>query len=358
MKHAILILVPALLLAGCSPLTRPGSGEEPAASATRGTRRPAPSLRPDTHARDAHPAPVPPSGDPYVRLARLLHERGVEVWFEADLVRSWLEGPDAFGDTVDRLAVLARVKGVAGFKIADELGYGDGLETSGEVERFLHAADVALDRVAPGKELLVDAVVPDMGCLPWHGEPGRTCAAEAQLQYPAATMAAVTGYLRSGNIDRLDLSTGLLDPGTYLEWGLTPPEAQRQAWAQVDALGWGEHATLQSRKALAAPGGYQGSSDDAEADVATFIEAPATGGAEAVDIWTWRQPYDGATVSLLDEGLRPNPLWVLLHEQPATVRLLTHMTPSAMPTDRAALESEVDLASTVFDAIFVAAGTG
>ena len=348
MKDATLILVLALLLAGCSTPTYPESGKEPAASVTRG----------DTHPRDPHPASVPPSGDPYVHLARLLHARGVEVWFEADLVRSWLEGPDAFDETVDRLAVLARVEGVAGFKIADELGYGDGLETSAEVHRFLQSAGAALNRVAPGKDLLVDAVVPDLGCLPWHGESGRACAAEARAQYPAATMAAVTGYLRSGIIDRLDLSTGLLDPGTYRDWELTPSEAQEEAWVHVNALGWGEHTTLQSRKALAAPGGYQGSSDDAAADVATYVDAPVAGGAEAVDIWTWRQPYDGAIVSLLDEQLRPNPLWALLQDQAPRVGLLTHMTPSAMPTDPVGLESEVELVSTVFDAVFVAAGTG
>ena len=337
MSRAIVALVLAFLVAGCSPLTATGSRS----SSTPVTSRPA-AL----------------SADPYLDLARRLAARDVEVWFEADLVRSWLDGPAAFDETVGRLAVLAREPGVVGFKIADELGYGDGLATPQQVQRFLLDADAALDEVAPGKQLLVDMLVPELGCLPWQGAPQRACASEAERTYPAATMSAVTRYLRTSRVDRLDLSTGLLEPTTYEAWGLTRQEAQRQAWQHVRTLGWAAYTTLQSRKALAAPGGYQGSTEAAEADVATYVEEPVAGGAEAVDIWTWRQPYDGATVSLLDERLRPNPLWMLLGEQPAPVRLITHMTPSAMPTDPAALEAEVDLAATVFDAVFVAAGTG
>ncbi|KRE97509.1 hypothetical protein ASG76_01985 [Nocardioides sp. Soil774] len=357
MSRVVHVLVLACMLSGCSTLASSSSSSPSAGDGA--TREPTVAATPtDTRSRDPHPASAPPSGDPYVDLARLLHSRGVEVWFEADLVRSWLEGPKAFAETVDRLAVLARVEGVAGFKVADELGYGDGLETSAQVRRFLQAADAALHRVAPGKELLVDVVVPDLGCLPWQGESGRACAAEARAQYPAATMVAVSGYLRSGTIDRLDLSTGLLDPGAYRSRDLTPTEAQQAAWAHVEALGWEDDTVLQSRKALADRGGYRGSPDDAAADVATYVDTPVAGGAGAVDIWTWRQPYDGATVSLLDERLRPNPLWDLLRDRAATVGLITHMTPSAMPTDATALEGEVDLASTVFDAVFVAAGTG
>lgn len=338
MSRALVVLTLVLLVAGCSAPTVVGS---------RTATAPAPSA-----------ATAPSSTDPYVDLARRLDARDVEVWFEADLVRSWREGPVAFDDAINRLSDLARVPGVVGFKVADELGYGDGLATRKQVHRFLRDADAALQEAAPGKELLVDMVVPDLGCLPWQGAPQRSCAAEVADEYPASTMAAVTGYLRTGRVDRLDLSTGLLEPQAYATWGLTSQEAQRRAWRHVRALGWAAHTTLQSRKALAAEGGYQGTTEEAEADVATYVEAPVAGGAGAVDIWTWRQPYDGATVSLLDERLRPNPLWLLLGEQPASVRLITHMTPSAMPTDMAALQAEVDLAASVFDAVFVAAGTG
>ena len=86
---------------------------------------------------------------------------------------------------------------------------------------------------------------------------------------------------------------------------------------------------------------------------------PSHEGARAVDIWTWRQPYDGATVSLLADSLAPNPLWSALQQARASgVSLVTHMTPSTLPTDPVALAHECDVAATVFSAVFVAAGTG
>ncbi|HEY3531228.1 MAG TPA: hypothetical protein VGK78_18945 [Nocardioides sp.] len=340
-------LVPAVLLSAvallgaCSAAPQTG-GVDPV---TRHTQ----TARPD----------LSTSSDPYVHLASALHHRGVQVWFEADLVKAWLGGPAAFQTAVHRLGRLAKVPGVAGFKIADELGYHDGIESPDEALRFLTAAHRALHAVAPHAQVLVDMVVPELGCLPWLDAAGDSCAVNARSTSPAATVDAVTRYLRAGLIDRLDLSTGLLDASSYAARGLTLQAAQKDAWAEVDQLGWGSLTTLQARKALAAPGGYQGSTAQAGADVDTYIDIPADAGAASIDIWTWRQPYDGATVSLLAPSLAPNPLWdALARLRNGSTALLTHMTPSQMPTDHAAFDHECDLVSRVFAGVFVAAGTG
>lgn len=306
-----------------------------------------------------HEAPAAKARDPYVRLARTLHADGVQVWFEADLVKAWLAGPAAFTTAVQRLGLLARSVPVAGFKVADEIGYGDGLTSAAQARAFLRAVRQGLGRVAPGKAVLVDAVVPDLGCLPWLGGAPLACAQQARQHYPAADEAAVSSYLHAGLIDRLDLSTGLLDESTYAGWGLSRDQAQQEVWQHVLAAGWDRLTWLQSRKALAAPGGYQGDARAAAADVRTYLDLPLAHGAHAVDVWTWRQPYDGATVSLLGPGLRTNPLWTDLRARhDAGAVLFTHMTPSAMPTAPGPFARECAVAAQAFDAVFVAAGTG
>ncbi|MBO0845530.1 MAG: hypothetical protein J2P22_08960 [Nocardioides sp.] len=350
MRRTLALTVTGLLLGG---LALAGCAGRPASSAAD----PGPATAPSVH---SHPvASTVTSKDPYVNLAEALHQRGVAIWYETDLVQAWLAGPTTFHQVVRRLAQLARVPGVVGFKIADELGYHDGIDSPEQGLAFLSAAHQALQKVAPQAQVLIDVVVPDLGCLPWLDDAGQTCAAQARAATPAATTTALTRYLQTGWIDRLDLSTSLLDESSYANRGLTLDDAQREAWAEVGKLGWGSLTMLQARKALAEPGGFQGSSSEAAADVQTYVQIPAEAGASAVDIWTWRQPYDGATVSLLPPSLEPNPLWKDLARLPGgSPALLTHMTPSQMPASGAALAHECDLVASVFSGVFVAAGTG
>ena len=177
-------------------------------------------------------------GDPYAELARRLHDRGVDIWFEADLVARWLEGPPAFQQGLDRLAQLSAVPGVRGFKVADELGYNDGINSPGQATAFLRDVRAGLARTVPHAQVLIDVVVPELGCLGWTSAGSRTCMDEARSKHPAATEAAVTGYLRAGLVDRLDLSTSLLDEWTYQSWGVSQAHAQEAAWAHVNKLGW------------------------------------------------------------------------------------------------------------------------
>lgn len=348
MRRALLLFLVAALTAACTWI--PG---ERATVTRRPMHVPAPA------SAGPLPAEVVHGSDPYLGLAAMLHARGVRVWWETDLVAAWLQGPAAFRAATDRLARLAHAPGTAGFKVADELGYGDGLGTPAEVLRFLRDAHEALARVAPGKRLLVDVVVPDLGCLPWRGGGADACTSDARTSYPAASVDAVGRYLRTGLVDDLDLSTGLLDPSYYEGLGLTLQQAQQDAWTHVTSWGWPTLTTLRSRKALAAAGGYQGSRADAAGDVAVYVDAPVAHGAASVDIWTWRQTYQGKSVSLLDAGLHTNPLWqALVHRHAAGVALFTHMTPSQLPNDPPAYAHECDLAASVFTDVFVAAGTG
>ncbi|MGZ4428663.1 MAG: hypothetical protein ACXVXH_11665 [Nocardioidaceae bacterium] len=347
---ALLVLLLALLLAGCTA-DRGVAAREPG-SATHPTA-PSPWWNGSTDGRLWTPK------DPYVALGTMLHRRGVQVWYETDLVAAWLAGPAHFRATVARLHDLARVPGVVGFKIADEIGYGDGLKTPAQALAFLHAAGTAVHKAAPGKQILIDAVIPAIGCLPWRGTAEQGCAASADAHYPAATIAAMTSYLHTGVLDRVDLSTGLLDPATYAGWGVSTEQAQQEAWARVTKWGWDRLTTLQARKALADVGGYQGDGTQAAQDARVFVATPTAAGARAVDVWTWRQPYDGSTVSLLGPGLTANPLWTdLLAQRRDGIRLFTHMTPSAMPRQADAVAAECDRAAQLFDAVFVAAGTG
>jgi hypothetical protein len=355
MRRLALAATAAVLLAGCGAAPTTLVGRQPSASPASTPTRTTPTSTTPTSSVPARQ----PSGDPYVGLADDLHRRGVEVWFETDLVSAWLSGPGDFQATLDRLGRLARVPGVVGFKVADELGYHDGISTPEQGLAFLSAVHRGLAAVAPRAQVLIDMVVPDLGCLPWLDASGQTCAAREDVVSPAATSDAVTRYLRTGWVDRLDLSTGLLDPTSYAARGLSLMDAQRAAWAHAVALGWPSLTTLQARKALAEPGGFHGSTGTAAADVGVYVDTPVSAGASAVDIWTWRQPYDGAVVSLLPDSLAPNSLWLALqHERTSGVHLVTHMTPSTLPTDPAALAHECDLAATVFSAVFVAAGTG
>ncbi len=287
----------------------------------------------------------------------MLTERGVRVWFEIDLVAAWLAGQDAFDTAIDRMATLGRVPGVAGFKIADELGYNDGITSQAQADEFLRTVDKAVAGAAPDAKLLVDLIVPQLGCLQWRDSAAsQSCANAVAEKHPATTTAAVRDYLRSGTIDVVDVSTGLLAPATYEAWGLDRDLAQEEAWSYIEDTDLAGAATLQARKAMAQPGGYAGSAHQASADVRTYVSIPVSHQAVAVDIWTWRQPYQGSTVSLLENDNATNPLWEALRaERDGGTSLFTHMTPSTLD---GRWSVACDRVAQVFDNVFVAAGSG
>jgi hypothetical protein len=113
---------------------------------------------------------------------------------------------------------------------------------------------------------------------------------------------------------------------------------------------------LQARKALAHPGSFDGSTQEAAAELDEFVGIPLHYGARAVDIWTWHQEYLGQMYQLMNPGLQDNALWSgLVQLRRDRVVLFTHMSPhsveSGVSTDLAQIAS-------VFTDVFLPAGTG
>lgn len=345
MKKLLLALLATVLLlaTGCSSDTGHTGG--PPAGRTKGP--------------DGAFNPVSASSDPYAASIDMFHRLGLQIWVDSDLVSRWQDGRQSFHAALVRDAQLAQRPGVVGIKVADELGYNDGLDTPEQVQQFLDATARGLRKLAPDTKILVDTVVPDLGCLPWLASQlpqAGQCAAQERSAYPAATMKAVSGYLASGSIDALDLSTGLRDPDEYASWGIGVDQAQRAAWAEVNRLGWQNEVILQTRHAMAHPGSYPSDAATAWTDVHTYVQIPTQEGAHAVQVWTWRQGYDGQTVRLVDPGLRSNALWqALIAARRSGVFMTTTFTPSSVEKSP---EADARMIAQVFKGVYVAAGTG
>jgi hypothetical protein len=283
------------------------------------------------------------------------------VWVEVDLVKAWLLGGQRYDNALNIAVNLARRPGVVGIKIADELGYHPGIDTPNQAQQFLTQASKDIRSRLPRTKILIDMIVPQLGCLAWVSDPATqaersACASATGNANPATTIEAVDGYLRSKTIDVLDLSAGLRDPAEYQRWKTTPDEAMRAIWVEAIRRQWGTLVTLQARKAMAHPGSYQGTTAQAEQDLRTYVDIPLTNGAQAVDIWAWSQPYKGTTYRLFDPGLRTNPLVAgLARRRAAGAHLFTHMTPSSLVVST---EADVPAATAIFTSVFVAAGAG
>lgn len=318
---------------------------------------------------------------------------GAQAWVEADLVKAWLEGPDRYRHVLDVVVAFASRPGISGVKIADELGYGDGLDAATALA-FLKQTTAALHARLPGRRILADIVVPEFGCLDWRrgsavpspsvtgtsatgtsatgtnatGAPTatpsstasivasqRTCAQVQRAKYPGASLAAVDAEIAHGGLDVVDLSAGLQEDKQYAAWGTTRDVAMTAIWDEASRR-WGGEVTLQARKALAHPGRYTGSAQTAERDVHTFVDIPLAHGAKAVDIWTWSQPYQHETYQLTDPGIADNALMAALQSRRAKgAHLWTHMSPSSL---QRGVEQDVTAATRIFDAVLVASGTG
>ena len=315
-----------------------------------------------------HQSSAPPLATPAVPLAPIADYRNavtialadhLQVWIEADMVKRWEEGPASFEAAVNRVAALADRPGVVGIKIADELGYNDGMNSAAKIRKFLSATASALHSAAPGKLLLVDMLVPQLGCMPGHqpvGSAPARCSASARAEYPQLSLPDVDSYLRMRVIDVLDLSTDMQADSTYTAWATTADAAQADAWREVNDLGWPALVRLQARKALAGPGGFQGTESVAAADVTEFIDIPLHSGAHAVDIWTWHQEYDGQMYQLINTGKQPNALWSKLVQLRRNGDVLfTHMSPHSVETS---VRSDLAQIATVFTDVFLPAGTG
>jgi hypothetical protein len=335
-----------------------GSGPKaaiPAAPATLHASHAAGSIVPSRSPSDGPASQREPT--PYQQAIDTAAAGGLDVWIDVDLAARWLEGPETLATTVMKLVPLARRPGVVGFKIADELGYQDGFQSSWQIRAFLESAATALHRIAPDKEILVDLIVPELGCAPGLLSIAATsslCAQQLRARYPALTLSSVDGYIRSGLIDVVDLSTDLLPEATYSSWGITAAQAQRAAWEEVNILHWSRHLTLHERHSLAHAGSYAGTWTDAQRDADLYAWIPLSEGASGVDVWAWQQPTGSVMMRLMDPGLRPNALWrMLIGLRRQGVELYTSFSPTW--TDRGVTQDMRKLAR-VFSGVLVAAG--
>lgn len=340
LRLGVVALATTLLLVGCA-----GAGASPPHPTTKTQTTPA-----DADAGQARPQ--------YVALAEAVAAHGARVWVETDLVRAWRAGPATYATVLDTVVSLADRPGVDGVKIADELGYNDKMDTAAAT-KFLAQATHDIHARLPGRKVMIDMIVPELGCLAWQGSLASTgmkdCAAHENDRNPATTIAAVDGYLRQGGLDVLDLSAGLRSESEYADWGTDSDTAMAAIWVEASRR-WGGLVTLQARKALAHPGKYSGTRAQAEADVHTYVDIPLAHGARAVDIWTWGQPYKGGTYQLTDPGLGDNALVEALRTRSRQgAQLWTHMTPSSL---QRGLTQDVAAAVGTFGTILVASGTG
>lgn len=361
MRTRPVVLVAAIVaLLGAAFVAGRATRVVPETAAAAATPTPAPLVRPTfPPASRTTKRPVLGPVSRYAAAVDAAHHRGLRVWIETDLRKRWFAGSQSFNEGVRRVAELTRRPGVVGVKVVDELGYADGLRTQAEVSAFLRATATALRKAAPGKLILVDMIVPELGCMPGQQPPLRwatICAARARGAYPQLALPAVDSYVASGDIDALDLSTSILPARTYAGWGTDEITAQRLAWQEVERRGWGRRVVLHARRALAHAGSYQATAAATDAELRTFLDVPLAAGARAISVWTWRQDYEGQVRRLLDPGLHPNALWLGLRERRAGGAVLfTHFTPSSVEVG---LDADLAALASVFTDVFIAAGTG
>ena len=282
---------------------------------------------------------------------------GMRVWVEADLTKQWLAGPAQFDIAIAKIKAMAERPGVAGVKIADELGYNDGMDSPRQIREFLAASAKALRRAVPGTQVMLDFYVPALGCQPRSEHPqAKACMEAANWKYPQISLANMDYYLASGNIDVLNLSTAIQVEAIYKTWGTTQIETQKQAWIEVTDRGWAKYVTLHARRGLAHAGRFDGDIARARELERLFVDIPEGFGVAATDIWTWRQAYKNDTYRLMDPGNKSNALWeVLRAKRKSGTRLMTHFTPSSV--EKSVTEDLTEL-STVFTDVLIAAGTG
>ncbi len=184
------LVVPALLLGSCLAHDRLRRAD--------GDRRRRPRVRARAPAdRDGLPTAAPPGvaagpGHRDRRARRWPAATPTPTWPASCTPAAWTSGsrptssragsrvPPRSRQGLDRLGQLAVVPGVKGFKVADELGYEDGLDLArGRRTQFLRDVRTGLAQRAPDAQVLVDVVVPELGCLGWTAAGSTSCAEQA-----------------------------------------------------------------------------------------------------------------------------------------------------------------------------------
>ena len=112
------------------------------------------------------------------------------MWIESDFVKAYLAGPTRYHYVLNAALALARHPGVLGIKVADELGYHDGT-TPAQAAAVLRRAVADIHTAMPATKVLIDVVVPELGCLSW------TAHATSEMRVCGATARGITPEPRS-----------------------------------------------------------------------------------------------------------------------------------------------------------------
>ncbi|MEU7003454.1 hypothetical protein [Nonomuraea sp. NPDC046570] len=318
---------------------------------------PSPTTSREQKPRDLKSGVPTPALTKHQQAADEAVRRGLTVWVETDLVKHWLAGPQPYNEAIAKVKAMAERPGVAGVKIADELGYNDGMDSPRQIKAFLAATAKALRKAVPDTQVMLDFYVPGLGCQPNSEHPkAKACREAADWKHPQISLGNMDHYLAGGYIDVLNLSTAIQPEEVYKSWGSSRAETQKQAWTEVTARGWANYVTVHARRGLAHPGRFDGDKARAKDLEEIFVGIPMDFGVAATDIWTWRQAYKNDTYRLMDPGMKSNALWEALRERRKSgARLMTHFTPSSVEKS---VPEDLAVLSTVFTDVLIAAGTG
>ena len=260
-----------------------------------------------------------------------------------------------------RVAELASRPGVVGIKIADELGYHDGLDTpEPRSARSCDATATALRQRRPGKLILVDMIVPELGCLPGQQPPLRwatICAARARGDYPQLALPAVDSL--RGQRRHRRARPEHLDPAAEDVRRLGLGRDHRAA----AGLAGGRPARLGHGGSPCTPGGPSRTP-------AATRPAPRTPTRSCARSSTCRSPpvpgrstcgpgarsTRGRSTGCWTRACAPTPCgWALRQRRAAGAVLFTHFTPSSVEVG---LDADLAALASVFTDVFIAAGTG
>ncbi|MEV6986492.1 hypothetical protein AB0M95_35260 [Sphaerisporangium sp. NPDC051017] len=335
-----------------APLTQPSTAptvtkQEPVEPMTTTEQTPPDQTTPTPSASAAPPKTKTPAApdDATGKAAATAVKLGMRVWIESELAPAWQAGKDQFNAAVAALAAQANRPGVVGVKFAQDLGYW-GFKTADDVRRFVSDSSTALRAAMPAdKQLAVDVFVPELGC-----GVSQPCQAALRTQYPLITRANVEKYVLTGDVDHVNVTSGLF-ASEYAKWKITPDKALRNQWIAVRARTWDTRVHIGAREVgLAHSGPAKLTAQQAEAAAKLRVDLPLQAGVQTIMLWTHRQNWDGTTWRLLDEGLKTNTLWKALQARKALGRLA--VTFNASDPEREITQDLTKLAE-VFNEIYI-----
>ncbi|GII67002.1 hypothetical protein Skr01_70870 [Sphaerisporangium krabiense] len=307
--------------------------------------RPDASTAPQPRTTTPDKQALTPPNDATGKAAAAAVKLGMRVWIESELAPAWTAGKEQFDAAVASMAAQASRPGVVGVKFAQDLGYW-GFKSADDIRKFVKDSSTALRAAMPaGRQLAVDVVVPELGC--GASEP---CQAAMRGKYPLITRANVEKYVLTGDVDHVNLSSGLF-ASEYSKWKVTPDKALRNQWITVRARGWDTRVHIGAREVgLAHSGPTNLTAAQAEAAAKLRVDLPLQAGVQTVMLWTHRQDWDGAVWRILDEGLKDNTLWKALKARKGLGRMA--VTFDAGDPERGVAQDLTKLAE-VFDTIYI-----